>query len=243
MQAPLFHSLPWILLGDFNVVRFRYEREGGSSDWPSFMSDFDEVICSAGLEDLRFSGGLFTWHNGRMQGHILSKLDRALVNATWLSSFEASCVEFLPFGVSDHSPVVVDIGVQIPKVRRPFKFFNHWVEFEDFFPLVEAVWRMEVDGYAMFKLYKKLKVLKVALKDLAFKKAKRCNVLEVELRSKLSSIQSRIASGGVAEDLLEQERSCLAQFLQVTRDAECSIKQKSRVQWLKEGDCNSSFFF
>ncbi|GFY96156.1 hypothetical protein Acr_11g0004620 [Actinidia rufa] len=49
---------------------------------------------------------------------------------------------------------------------RPFKFFNMWTKYEDFLNVVDSSWSMQVEGTAMFKLCRKLKVLKGPLKAL-----------------------------------------------------------------------------
>lgn len=57
-------TTPWLMMGDFNAVRFPNERSVVSSDnWPHCMYDLDSYLCRTGLEDLRFVGQIFTWHN------------------------------------------------------------------------------------------------------------------------------------------------------------------------------------
>lgn len=97
--------------------------------WISLLgwkNDLDECIYRAGLEDLRYGGFYFTWSNRRDEDPtILRKLDRALINMEWKSSLEGSDVQFLPPGVSDHSPLVVQLA-DLPRAKIPFKFFDFW---------------------------------------------------------------------------------------------------------------------
>lgn len=96
---------PWLVIGDFNAIRWNHERLGRSRDWPDWMGDLDNCVLSAGLFDLRFCGLLFSWSNRREDDPILKKLDRALVNCSWEASFSGSEVSFLPAGVSATHPL------------------------------------------------------------------------------------------------------------------------------------------
>lgn len=75
----------------------------GSDNWPGWMNDLDSSLCCNRLEDLRFAGHFFTWHNKQESAPIMCKLDRVVVNGCWKDLFGASEAVFLPAGVSDHS--------------------------------------------------------------------------------------------------------------------------------------------
>ncbi|XP_028068678.1 uncharacterized protein LOC114271244 [Camellia sinensis] len=90
-------SSPLICLGDFNAVRFSYEKLGGNASWNSSKDLFNNMILDVDLEDLSYTGCQFTWSNKRNEGaYITSKIDRALVNEKWLTSYPNSSALFLP---------------------------------------------------------------------------------------------------------------------------------------------------
>lgn len=103
-------GLPWLVAGDFNAIRRRNERVGGSLEWPNWMNSLEECVIQAELFDLRFGGKFFTWSNRRDEGPILRKIDRVLVNADWEGVFSGSEAQFLPSGVSDHSPMIIKLS-------------------------------------------------------------------------------------------------------------------------------------
>lgn len=74
--------LPWVVLGDFNVVRVRDEACGGSPLWPDWKNDLASCLLDAKLEDLKYTGQFLTWSNMREEEPIMRKLDRVLVNRT-----------------------------------------------------------------------------------------------------------------------------------------------------------------
>ncbi|KAK4706320.1 hypothetical protein R3W88_034129 [Solanum pinnatisectum] len=79
------NNRPWCSVGDYNVITNIEEKLGGVPYNMKKSLDFIATIEACGLIDLGFSGQKFTWSNKRGIGHrIWKRLDRALVNDTWL---------------------------------------------------------------------------------------------------------------------------------------------------------------
>ena len=158
---------PWILLGDFNVARHATERIGGDLTWHPYMDDFNWCCYDAQLDDLHYSGHLLTWSNKNSEGNLIArKLDRALINSEWESSFTGSSSSFLPLGVSDHCPILVSTGIPLRPRKTPFKFFNFWAEHLEFESAVASAWSTPIDGYPLYQVCQKLKLVKANLKEL-----------------------------------------------------------------------------
>ncbi|KAK9690544.1 hypothetical protein RND81_09G136400 [Saponaria officinalis] len=95
----------WIVLGDFNVVRDAQERVSESASPLADILAFNACLLRCGLDDIKSMGCFLTWTNKQENSkRVWSKLDRALVNPSWLATFHSSSANFLPSGVSDHSP-------------------------------------------------------------------------------------------------------------------------------------------
>ena len=58
--AAVIGNMPWIVLGDFNVVRHPEERVGGNLHWSEASEDLQKCCMDLHLEDLRYSGHYFT---------------------------------------------------------------------------------------------------------------------------------------------------------------------------------------
>ena len=88
-----------------------------------------------------------------------------MANGGWLDKYENDVVNFLPEGEYDHCPGIISVhnGVE---GKRPFRFFNMWMNNEGFLDIVKDVWLRPVVGCPMFKVTQKLKMLKVELKKL-----------------------------------------------------------------------------
>ncbi|XP_028097019.1 uncharacterized protein LOC114296888 [Camellia sinensis] len=215
-------NTPLVILGDFNAIRFPYEKSGGSISWSKDKKEFNSHILQAELVDLSYGGCQFTWANKRTSGdYIASKIDRVLVNEAWLDAFPASFATFLPSGISDHSPAVIHISDKVTSFKKPFKYFDFWADHEDFCSVVSTIWNQYIQGVPMFRVCQKLKNLKPALKALNKKDFSDITTRVHTSRSELLSLSH--------VDLLAVEESL--------------AHQKSRVQWLSQGDSNSRFFF
>ena len=76
---------PWILGGDFNVIRFPNEKKGGCAISPA-MRDFSNWIRFHDLVDLPLRGTDFPWTDIQTDP-VLSRLDRFLLSTDWLDLF------------------------------------------------------------------------------------------------------------------------------------------------------------
>jgi hypothetical protein len=103
-------------------------------------------------------------------------------------------------------------------------------------------WGIEVEGYAMFQLYSRLKAVKGILKTkndeifggLGQKVIRAMQDLAMALTSFLNSHGSR--------EWYVKEKECLHVYLSLVAAEENFLKQKSRNNWLNLGDGNSAFF-
>lgn len=163
-MSSIIGDVPWLQFGDFNVVRQMSERLVGFDS--NFALEFNSCLDDIEMEDMTFKGMLFTWSNKRGgMGHIKSKLDRVLINGSWLDTFLESDTTFLAPGISDHSFILVNVLPEVQK-RRPFKFFSFWMRHISFKEILKNSWLSPVDCFVRSKLYVKLSRLKPVLRDL-----------------------------------------------------------------------------
>eukprot|EP00253_Pinus_taeda_P005338 PITA_05338 len=65
----------------------------------------------------------FTWSNCSLgKGNIMERLDRIMVNVTFLSSFSIAYATTLPFSTSDHYPTTLVLKAHCPLGPIPFKY-------------------------------------------------------------------------------------------------------------------------
>jgi hypothetical protein len=73
------------------------------------------------------------------QNPLLEKLDWVFTSATWTSEFPNTLSFPLSRLGSDHVPIHVQIGTDIPRTNL-FRFKNYWIDFEGFLDTVKSNW-------------------------------------------------------------------------------------------------------
>lgn len=148
--------------GDFNEIRNLGERQG-SSNRDKGMADFNDFIDGLEVIDLPMFGTKFTWANSDNVAK-WSRLDRFLIHSEWLSRFI-----WKQWGLSrilsDHCPVILKVDAR-DWGPKPFRFLNAWTLHPNFKQMVKECWESSIiQGWAGFRVARKLKGLKRALKS------------------------------------------------------------------------------
>ncbi|XP_042962720.1 uncharacterized protein LOC122296997 [Carya illinoinensis] len=141
LQNP--QGLPWLVGGDFNIIRSDSEKVGGVFQAPraKMAMDFNNCINDCALLDIHSKGNRLSWCNGRLGGRrIWARLDCILVNVQFLNEFEGAGLCYLPRTSSDHSPMVLNFSTQREQYMKPFRFLRIWGTHEGFLPLVKSCW-------------------------------------------------------------------------------------------------------
>ncbi|KAL0448908.1 UNVERIFIED_CONTAM: hypothetical protein Slati_1447200 [Sesamum latifolium] len=146
-------DVPWLVGGDFNTILDDSEVCGQSGDIRGAAEEFqgwrDGITLMQG-----------EWYNcSRDSRSLWKRLDRLLVNDSWLGAWPNTSYVSLNARTSDHSPLVLRGDVAGQTVSM-FHFDNYLTLFSKFIPSVQRIWRHRIVGTTMFAITRKLKALK-----------------------------------------------------------------------------------
>ncbi|XP_021975175.1 uncharacterized protein LOC110870296 [Helianthus annuus] len=116
----------WMVAGDFNSVRSEGERRNSIFN-ASEANEFNDFIDNTNLHEYSLKGRRFTF----VVGEKLSRIDRIFVNWNFFMEWPSAEYVALEMNKSDHSPLVLKT-VYRNFGPKPFRFYNSWLDREDF---------------------------------------------------------------------------------------------------------------
>lgn len=225
---------PWLMCGDFNEILNASEKRGGRvrENW-SFV-DFRNMVQICKVSDLPFKGNNMTWAGKRNTHNVECWLDRALANDEWKALFPASEVEYLEMVESDHRPAVIKIRKVTEQGTRPFYFDKRLCKVPEVAPVIEESWNMQFDPGASVN-----DRIRNCRREIGiWKRANNTNSAK-RIKELISIIDKAHTDHHTSTKQIQELRF---ELLKAYREEETYWHQKSRIQWLKEGDRNTRFF-
>ena len=154
-----------ILGGDLNVTLIQEEKRGGSIVRDPAKEWVEDIITAWELIDIKPIKGHYTWSNKRLgPGHITARLDRFLVQSSYLTLGFNAVAEILPHSASDNKLIWLEFKSEQGKGPIPFRFNPSWIQDKDFLKIVSSMWTGKFIGSASYVWEEKLRRLKNALK-------------------------------------------------------------------------------
>ncbi|KAK9715370.1 hypothetical protein RND81_06G160600 [Saponaria officinalis] len=235
--------LPWILMGDFNVVLHNSEKRGVNQVDHGSMADFLDCCQMADIMDLPYRGRMFTWCNKQLSvDRTWCKLDRVMGNRLWFQAGLDVAVDFLEPGISDHSPALVSFTSGTKLKKKQFKYLNGWSAHQGFLELIKDNWFKGIRGTKMFCLTERLKAIKGVLKELHSQHFIHISQWVIEARSALHGVQRLLSDDPGSVVLMEQEQELLRKFLLLQRAELSFLKQRSKIRDVQFNDDNTAYF-
>jgi hypothetical protein len=232
---------PWICAGDFNEVLCASEQYGGNDRQEWMMEGFREAVDYCRFTDLGFSGLPYTWNNKQQAPkNIKVRLDRALGDERFMDIFDNTSVRHVQTTESDHCCLLISISrsdwLRGGADERPFRFENMWVKHDRYSQVVEGSW--QAGAQTLLELNDELGRMQRSLQTWSKQEFGSVKKQLKMMRERLECIRAdSLRSGPTREecDLMKKISDLLAR-------EESMMKQRSRVQWLAEGDRNTTFF-
>ncbi|XP_059433934.1 uncharacterized protein LOC132167054 [Corylus avellana] len=239
------HSLTssaWMCVGDFNEILADEEKYGANKRPRWQIRDFQQTMERCQLHDLGFLGPKFTWSNKREDGHfIMERLDRAIANQAWMTSYPNYGVEVLANHTSDHAPINVQLCiVRRDQWRLEKKFFYAagWGKKDSHNNLIKSVWREK--GLASNPWMSFSAKIGRCKKVITRWQIKEKGQAESQIQQKTE--QLKLLQMGDSRPEEEKIKLLQQEVNDIFEKEEMHWRQRAKEHWLKSGDKNTKFF-
>ncbi|XP_021974476.1 uncharacterized protein LOC110869541 [Helianthus annuus] len=229
----------WILLGDFNEVRFPEERFNSQFDaWNALC--FNNFIMNAGLQEYNMGGRKYTFMTG--DGRNLSKIDRVLVCGEFIMKWPEATLLALNRDVSDHCPLILTTTAN-NFGPTPFWVFHSWMEMYGFDEAVRRGLEKECDsGFKDECVATKLKAIKDEVKLWRSNEKIKEEEQLVTANENLQKLEKEAERRVLTEQEIEMWQGYKKTIREWHKVKTKDLVQKSRIKWIALGDQNSTFF-
>lgn len=191
------------------------------------------------------SNGTFTWYNKRGgESQVASRLDRFLMSKDLMLKDKDIAARVLPFAGLDQWLVQLENqGIGTPR-NIPFRFENIQLSHQDFINYIAISWveELNIQGTRILPLQKRPKHIKLRLKE--WNKKEYGNIVEAKkfVEGKMKELNQTLIMERFDKDRSDQATKYHQEWENLCKQEESFWRQKSRVQWLKEGEHTTRFF-
>ncbi|GKB48885.1 hypothetical protein Tco_0899638, partial [Tanacetum coccineum] len=158
-----------------------------------------------------------------------------------VNEIEGAHAIFQPYHLSDHAPAVLNLPLKVKAKPKPFKFTNLLVKNSMFKETVSRSWNLSISGFYMYQVVHKLKCLTKLFRILLYETGHIFDNVK-KLRHDLDTMQRALDLDPFNLALREEEATYVQAFKEAILLEENFLKQKAKIDWLREGDTNSAYF-
>ncbi|KAG8481936.1 hypothetical protein CXB51_026729 [Gossypium anomalum] len=227
----------WIVLGDFNEIIHSFKKKGGRLRAERQMEDFRMALDDCGLINVGYVGRWFTWERGRvLSTNIRERLDRGVATLNWFNLCPQYQLEHLTHSFSDHCPILLDtLGKKrASRIKdKPFRFEAKWCLEDSLEEEIKRFWNDSPGGVP-----DKLGGLGQQLQSWSNFQAKCKRKNRLMLEDRLNCLNELDPTDEILGEITDIQ---LELNLEADQE-EIFWEQRARVNWLKNGDRNTSYF-
>nr|GEW21406.1 hypothetical protein [Tanacetum cinerariifolium] len=125
------------------------------------------------------------------------------------------------------------------KLKKAFRFLYFVTDKKEFLLNVKESWKIEINRHMMYKVVKKMKLMKPMLNSLSWKNG---NIYErvAKLKDCLKECQVEVDRYPHDENIKTKSCKVLNEYYEAMNDENSLLMQKEKVEWLKDSDRNTN---
>ena len=146
-------------------------------------------------------------------------------------------------GLSDHAPILLTTGVPRPPCKPGFKFELGWLHCEGFHDMVKRIWDLPVAGDTPIQRWNnKIRALRSHLVGWARHTTGLLKKEKVRLFATIDALEALAEFRLLSTQEIELKSPSNAQIAKLLREEELKWYQRSKAQFILEGDSNTRYF-
>lgn len=205
------------------------------------MGRFMRFLNDLELKELHLHCQLYTWSNERAHPTLV-RIDRIFVSLEWEDRFVNCHLQSLSTDCSDHVPLLLHTNVQ-PTTHRRFHFETIWPRLPGYLETVAMAWHNTLqDADRLRILDYKLRNTARALQSWSQRFIGSVRLQLAVAREVVQRLESAQDRRPLTPEEQELRKELKLKTLGLSSLARKIARQKSRIQYLPEGDANTKFF-
>lgn len=226
----------WMLIGDFNELRSNEEKLGGAIREESTFWDFRNMADTCKIREHTSHGNQLSWVGWRDKVWVQCRLDRSFGNDAWFRLFPRSKAEYMDMRESDHRPLRLNFAQEVEeKHKGRFLFDKRLFGKKGVEEAIAKCWSHD-DANPEMNIMDCIAKCRTELAKL--KRSENLNSKTRIDQLKLD-LEKEIAKQFPSSQRMRKLKLELSVAL---NEEERFWRQRSRIEWLREGDRNTAFF-
>lgn len=164
-----------------------------------------------------------------------------MVNDKWLELMLHTSITHLPSEGSDHCPLLMEIVEKQIIPKKYFEFHNCWFDQPSFLETVSNCWNRNLNGNLMGIFHQKIKRLSSTLSTWSRREFGHIYAKVKDYEEKVRIAEENFINLN-SKDNMTILHALNAENIRFLKLEETIPKQKTQLQWFREGDMNSKYF-
>jgi hypothetical protein len=204
------------------------------------MAAFRDTLSYCNLFDLGFSGPPWTFDNKQKdRRNVKARIDRAVASDCWTQLFPDAKVTHICSTRSDHLPLLIEYEKNNQNVKpREMRYETMWERDPGLSVAIEEAWEGGPPCQNLNDLVKKLNTTRSHMHNWSRENFGNITRTATRLRNKIKSLWKKPRSAWREAAI----QSTTAELDETLHREEMMWRQRSRVNWLHEGDRNTKYF-